>query len=397
MNREQRRVDRKANIQGTKKALVGKRTKSRSITLWAVGLLIIVCVAFSLVKLGSASGAAKEQNLSKISPVASSSFPATPKFSIPALATVSQNSTSHLPVWEAHLKIDLSETNDGHPFNLGRIAPCSNLAVLADGKITTVGELKVGDRIRMSGGNIGRVQSTEKNWYTPAPLTYNNNGVVRNRVIATTKRMADRVLYLYTSAELIKTTPEHPFAIQGKGYVAAGKLQKGDLLETRDAKGVVVERTEIHDEPQFVYNMEVENAHNFYVGKNAVLVHNGGSCVPAFAMHTIGIDDLTTAGMRNGAIKLTGQSGGYLVYVIRDTKTGEFLKVGQTGNYRTRFGSYRTRALKEGRRIEIDVFEVDKSTARGMTPTLESQMQKGLMDQGHNLPWDKSKIVRLAR
>ena len=38
-----------------------------------------------------------------------------------------------------------------------------------------------------------------------------------------------------------------------------------------------------------------------------------------------------------------------LVYIIRDAKTGEILKIGETGTWETRFGEYVRRAAKEGR------------------------------------------------
>ena len=184
------------------------------------------------------------------------------------------------PILEADLDFDLSQSNGGKTFDVGRIAPCSEKVVRTNGTMTTAGELKVGDTVCMTGNTIGRVVKVEKKWHTPTPPKYDKNGNGFNRVIATTKRMTDRILYLYTSVELVKTTPEHPFSVKGKGFVEAGRLQPGDVLETQDGKVVSVERTEARNEPQLVYNLEVENAHNFFVGKNAMLVHNGGDCVP---------------------------------------------------------------------------------------------------------------------
>lgn len=135
-------------------------------------------------------------------------------------------------VLEADIKIDLSESNGGRTFNVGRISACSELVVRKDGGVTTAGDLKVGDRIRMSGSNIGRVTNMTKQWHTPTPTKYDKNGIGFNRIIAKTERMTDRLLYLYTSVELIKTTPNHPFAVKGKGYVIAERLQPGDTLES---------------------------------------------------------------------------------------------------------------------------------------------------------------------
>ena len=185
------------------------------------------------------------------------------------------------PVLEADIHFDLSQSNSGKTFDLTRLAPCVEKVALTNGAVTTVGELKAGDSVYLTGGNVGRVVSIEKKEPTPTPSSAPDaNGNSPHRVIATTKRMTDRILYLYTSVELVQTTPDHPFAVKGKGFVEAGKLQPGDVLETQDGKLVYVERTEVRNEPQLVYNLEVENAHNFFVGKNAMLVHNGGDCVP---------------------------------------------------------------------------------------------------------------------
>ncbi|MDX1934679.1 MAG: polymorphic toxin-type HINT domain-containing protein [Capsulimonadales bacterium] len=307
----------------------------RPLALWTVGVLVVFAALFGLWGVNAATTAAAKEKVAPSSsslatlpasfapdfaspplPIASSTTPVTPFMGNAGIVkagdlkkgdtvwhngrwltvanverkTVEVEATptpapSPQPVLEAELNLDLSESNGGRTFDVGRIAPCSQPVFLVSGAKATVGDLKVGDRIHMSGDNIGRVVSITKKWHTPTPPKYDAKGNGYNRVIATTKRMADRLLYLYTSAELVKTTPEHPFAVKGKGYVEAGRLQPGDVLETQDSKVVTVERTEVRNEAQLVYNLEVENAHNFFVGKNAMLVHNGGDCVPEIIEH----------------------------------------------------------------------------------------------------------------
>jgi hypothetical protein len=70
-------------------------------------------------------------------------------------------------------------------------------------------------------------------------------------------------------------TTEHPFWVQGKGWVAAQALQPGDRLLTLGA-GPNPRVTEISscDLKAEVFNFEVEGAHNYFVGCLGVLVHN---------------------------------------------------------------------------------------------------------------------------
>lgn len=99
----------------------------------------------------------------------------------------------------------------------------------------------------------------------------------------------------------IKVTPEHPFWVNGVGWVKAGQLQTGHQLELIDPVGMDdVSRPEgqktkdmvtsgrrwlaevVSVEPvrssyggaQFVYNFEVEDFHTYFVESFGVWVHN---------------------------------------------------------------------------------------------------------------------------
>jgi len=75
----------------------------------------------------------------------------------------------------------------------------------------------------------------------------------------------------------ITGTLEHPFYVQGKGFIAIGDLELGDICVSPDGSEFTVTNILLHEERQTVYNFEVEGAHTYYVGTdidNAVLVHN---------------------------------------------------------------------------------------------------------------------------
>ena len=66
------------------------------------------------------------------------------------------------------------------------------------------------------------------------------------------------------------------FWLIGKGWVAAGKLQKGDALILQNGESITVQSVEVKelDHSIKVYNFEVEELHCYFVGYQRVLVHN---------------------------------------------------------------------------------------------------------------------------
>ena len=83
---------------------------------------------------------------------------------------------------------------------------------------------------------------------------------------------------VYIENEVIESTNKHPYYVKGKGWTEARYLQTGDILITSENKEVEIKNIEIvkhtGNELKEVYNMEVNNNHNYYVGDSKVLVHN---------------------------------------------------------------------------------------------------------------------------
>lgn len=77
----------------------------------------------------------------------------------------------------------------------------------------------------------------------------------------------------------VHTTAEHPFYVDGEGWVRASQLEVGDLLVGPE-KRTVISGIEVEhlDHPIKVYNIEVEEFNNYFVsGKDneePILVHN---------------------------------------------------------------------------------------------------------------------------
>lgn len=76
--------------------------------------------------------------------------------------------------------------------------------------------------------------------------------------------------------EIIDATPQHPFYVEGRGWVEASALHAGMVIWFANGTRGTVEdiSNEGLAEPVAVYNFEVEDFHTYFVGDSGVLVHN---------------------------------------------------------------------------------------------------------------------------
>ena len=80
---------------------------------------------------------------------------------------------------------------------------------------------------------------------------------------------------LEVTGEQIQTTLGHPFYVVGKGWVKAGELQAGDVLQLFDGREVAIDSIRIKEAKSVTtYNFEVEDYHTYYVTQSDELVHN---------------------------------------------------------------------------------------------------------------------------
>ena len=220
---------------------------------------------------------------------------------------------------ETVIEFDLSQGGNYHKVTL--IHASDDLSILSNGDIKFAGELEIGDEVLLKGDKLGIVTSVKQQVYTPEPpSTPDANGNTFNRVLGKSERMTDKMLYLYTPSETIKTTPEHPFYTEKREWVEAKDLTSNDRIKTAKNKYVPVVRTEIVDDPQIVYSLLVEGAHNFYVGNEGLLAHN---CTPTIENAKVlsGLpDSLDPSSVRftQDSIKSEFKAGG----TIQDTISG---------------------------------------------------------------------------
>ncbi len=97
------------------------------------------------------------------------------------------------------------------------------------------------------------------------------------RVLLTFSRVSP-VLNLHVGGRVIGTTAEHPFYVNGKGWVAAHFLEIGNELQSIDGSWVKVEGIAPSGRVETVYNVEVEDCHTYFVGAEdwgfSVWAHN---------------------------------------------------------------------------------------------------------------------------
>jgi hypothetical protein len=125
-------------------------------------------------------------------------------------------------------------------------------------------------------------------------------------------RRTGRILHLhFPDGELIRTTPEHPFFVEGQGWTAAGALKAGDRVVTLIGDSVPV--SEVYDtgEWEFVYNLRVAEYHTYFVGDEhwgfAAWAHNIECAEVDRIIRTVFTDEgLTPQGMnaRQGGTKV---------------------------------------------------------------------------------------------
>ena len=118
------------------------------------------------------------------------------------------------------------------------------------------------------------------------------------------------LVHVFVGDEEIITTEEHPFYVEGEGFVPANELKEGDILRTSNDEEINVDRIEIEylTEPVKVYNLRVKDFHTYFVSDDSILVHN---------------DCLADAVKKNEEPGKTSESDKY-----KYDKTGEYEDVG---------------------------------------------------------------------
>ena len=130
-----------------------------------------------------------------------------------------------------------------------------------------------GTEITLSNGDIKNIEDVVVG---EEVLTYNEeSGVNENGVVGDLKQHEVHSVIRLTldNENIIITTQEHPFFVEGKAWVKAGELQPLDVCKKVDGSESLISTVEVLEETHTVYNLlSVSENHNFYA--NGILVHN---------------------------------------------------------------------------------------------------------------------------
>lgn len=95
-------------------------------------------------------------------------------------------------------------------------------------------------------------------------------------VTALYSNQRDDIIKLHVGEQVIETTDNHPFWVEGKGWVFADELRVGDKLQKADGNNLTIDKVDFvkQDEPVTVYNFTVADYHTYYVTSIGIWVHN---------------------------------------------------------------------------------------------------------------------------
>lgn len=86
----------------------------------------------------------------------------------------------------------------------------------------------------------------------------------------------NKLVHITINGEEIITTDNHPFYVQGRGFIDAGSLLVRDKLIGVNGEDLIVEdyHIELTEESVSVYNFQVEDFHTYFVGECSAWSHN---------------------------------------------------------------------------------------------------------------------------
>ena len=141
-------------------------------------------------------------------------------------------------------------------------------------------------------------------------------------------RKTRELVHIIVGGKEIVSTPDHPYYVEGRGFVNACQLCIGSPL--LDADGKILEVEQIYkeqlgkNEEVKVYNFQVEDWHTYHVGEMEVLVHNAeyetsyGKSSLIELKNTDNFMDSTIEHIFEGNVR-RGKAGGYHYECFKDT------------------------------------------------------------------------------
>jgi RHS repeat-associated protein len=189
---------------------------------------------------------------------------------IPVLAYGAYNGIG-VPLANALFPMDMSSQIDPRTAQINALSNCfvvgTPIPMTAD-SYKPIEQVTVGDTVLSRDAQTGTTEA--------------------KKVVQTFVHDTEQTLLLsFANGEQVETTPGHPFFVEGKGFVLAGRLALGNAIVTRAGPATRLVSIQNKTGRVRVYNFEVEGFHTYFVGSN-----NGGLWVhnQSFRVHTVAPD-----------------------------------------------------------------------------------------------------------
>jgi len=98
--------------------------------------------------------------------------------------------------------------------------------------------------------------------------------VAYKEVTATFNHETDEIYQIHVGDQLIESTYNHPFWVEGKGWTFVKDFKIGDLLVQSDGNTLKIDSIELLHKRVMVYNMTVDVFHTYFVSDLGIWVHN---------------------------------------------------------------------------------------------------------------------------
>ncbi|MED1919519.1 polymorphic toxin-type HINT domain-containing protein, partial [Bacillus thuringiensis] len=131
--------------------------------------------------------------------------------------------------------------------------------VLTDEGEKNIEDIEVGDRVLSKDEESGEVAYKE--------------------VTATFNHETDEIYQIHVGDQVIESTYNHPFWVEGKGWMYVKDLKVGDLLVQSDGNTLKIDSIELLHKQVTVYNMTVDEFHTYFVSDLGIWVHNTNGCI----------------------------------------------------------------------------------------------------------------------
>lgn len=169
-----------------------------------------------------------------------------------------------------HAIRDVSRSGD---FNFKAVGPCSftkSTLIETNHGLIEIQNIEKGNQV------LAFNEKTQKNDYYTVTDVFSHDKIL--------------IVTLNIGGEIIETTYDHLFYVEGSEWIQAGTIQAGERIRKSNGKSEIV--TSINIKPSFetTYNLTVEEAHTYYVGEGQYLVHN--ECPYYLLKRNLGVFDL---------------------------------------------------------------------------------------------------------